>query len=363
MIPPDEGGAGRSDVVPGPSAEYPSRTDDAPSLDPAGAEQAPPDVVRPGTSTFTIEGRSAPALFVIGWLASVLGLGAVAIALLGGSNPAAPVLLIGGLIVLSVGLVSAAGSQGIERRARGVAGYHGPSPFLVFGATVPISLLAGVIVGLPLSFLDLPLDGPLARLGSVLAQALVYVALIRLLVVDAGSLSWAEMGIRRPDGRALNELGAGAMWALPVILITIPVAAILSRVVPVTPVSPLPPSGEVSGFIINLLAGAVVAPIGEEILFRGFATTAWARTLGPRRALVRGALFFAFVHILTVSGGQAGEAAGLALVGFVTRIPVAFALGWLFLRRSSIWTPIGLHAAFNGVLITLGEIALRSGAA
>jgi membrane protease YdiL (CAAX protease family) len=151
------------------------------------------------------------------------------------------------------------------------------------------------------------------------------------------------------------------LWALPVIVVTVPVAAILSQLVPVTPTSPLPPSGETTGFLINLLAGAVIAPIGEEVLFRGFATTAWARTLGPRRALVRGALFFAFVHILTVSGGQAGEAAGLALVGFLTRIPVAVALGWLFLRRGSIFVPIGLHAAFNGTLIVLGELALRSG--
>ena len=30
---------------------------------------------RPGASTFTIEGRSAPALFVVGWLATLLGLG------------------------------------------------------------------------------------------------------------------------------------------------------------------------------------------------------------------------------------------------------------------------------------------------
>jgi membrane protease YdiL (CAAX protease family) len=352
LIPPDAGGPDR----PG-DGDPPLAADD-----PAAAGAAPDPVpARPGASTFTIEGRSAPALFVVGWLASVLGLGAVAIALLGGGQPAAPILLIGGLIVLSLGLVAAAGSQGIERRARGVVGYHGPSPFLVFGATVPISLLASVLVGLPLTVLDLPLDGPVARLGSVLAQALVYVALIRLLVVDAGALRWAEMGIRRPDGRALAELGSGALWALPVIVVTVPVAAILSQLVPVTPTSPLPPSGETTGFLINLLAGAVIAPIGEEVLFRGFATTAWARTLGPRRALVRGALFFAFVHILTVSGGQAGEAAGLALVGFLTRIPVAVALGWLFLRRGSIFVPIGLHAAFNGTLIVLGELALRSG--
>ena len=317
--------------------------------------------VRPGASTFTIEGRQAPALFVIGWLATMLGLGAVAVGLLSGASPASPILLVVGLVILSVGLIAGAGSQGIERRARGATAYPGPSPVLVFASSVPTSLLAVVVLGVPMAVVGMEVDGPLGRLASVVVQALVYVALIRLLVVDTRALSWAEMGIRRPDRRAVVELLGGALWAAPVILLTIPVAAILGSIFPVTPVSPLPPAGEAMGFAINLLAGAVVAPIGEELLFRGFATTAWARDLGPRRALVRGALFFAIVHVLTISGSSASEAAGLAIIGFASRIPVALALGWLFLRRGSIWAPIGLHAAFNAILLVIGEAALRSG--
>ena len=105
-------------------------------------------------------------------------------------------------------------------------------------------------------------------------------ALVRLLVVDTRALTWAQMGIRRFDGRALSDLVGGALWALPVIVATLPVVAILGALLPVQPVSPLPPAGETLGFALNLLAGAVVAPIGEEILFRGFATTAWAQDLG-----------------------------------------------------------------------------------
>jgi len=319
---------------------------------------------RPGTSTFTIEGRSAPGLFVVGWLATLTGLVSVAVALLAGQGAglATPILLVAGLLVLAVGLIAGAGSQGIERRAKRGAAYAGPSPLLVFAASVPTSLLAVIILGVPMSLLGIAVDGPVGRLASVVAQALLYVALIRLLVVDTGALTWAQMGIRRPDRSTLPELVGGALWAGPVILVTIPVAAILGTIFPVTPVSPLPPTGETTGLILHLLAGAIVAPIGEEILFRGFATTAWMRDLGRGRALVRGALFFAVVHVLTISGGDAGEAMGLALIGFASRIPVALALGWLFLRRTSIWAPIGLHAAFNGILIVLGEIALRAGA-
>ena len=45
----------------------------------------------------------------------------------------------------------------------------------------------------------------------------------------------------------------------------------------VTPDSPLPPASDPAGLVLNLIAGAVLAPIGEELFFRGFATTAWVR--------------------------------------------------------------------------------------
>jgi len=319
-------------------------------------------VSRPGATTFTIDGRQAPALFVVGWLGTLIGLGMVGVALLGGGSPATPIVLIVGLLLLSVGLVAGAGSQAMERRARGGRAYAGPSPFLVFAASTPISLLVVIAIGIPLTIIGVAVDGPVGRLASVTVQALVYVGAIRLLVVDVGALGWRSMGIGRFDANALRELVGGAAWAAPVILLTIPIAAVLGLLLPVTPVSPLPPAGETGGFILNLMAGAIVAPVGEEILFRGLATTAWVRDLGPRRGLIRGALFFAVVHVLTVSGNSAGEALSLAIIGFATRLPVAFVLGWLFLRRGSIWAPIGLHAAFNAVLLVLGEIALRNGA-
>jgi membrane protease YdiL (CAAX protease family) len=73
-----------------------------------------------------------------------------------------------------------------------------------------------------------------------------------------------------------------------------------------------------------------------------------------------GALFFAFAHVLTIGGASAGDAFELALVAFLGRIPVALALGWLFLRRGTIWASFGLHAAFNGLLLILAEMAVRS---
>lgn len=337
-----------------------------PSDPPAETPTAPPtDTSEPprrsGTSIFTIEGRSAPGLFVLGWLATIVGLGAIVVAAMSGSGLAGSVLLIGGLVILSIGLVAGAGGQAIERRARGGRAYTGPSPFLVFAAGIPISGILLVAVGALLAALGIAVDGPLGRLASVLLQAVVYIGLIRLLVVDAGALSWAGMGITRPSAAAIGDLARGAAWALPVIAATVPIAAIVSSFLPVLPESPLPPTGDTPGLVINLLAGALVAPVSEEIMFRGFATSAWMADMGKWRGVIRGALFFAVVHVLTISGIEASQAVGVAIAAFVGRIPVALALGWLFSRSKTIWAPLGLHATFNGILLVLAEAATRMG--
>jgi membrane protease YdiL (CAAX protease family) len=311
---------------------------------------------RPGASTFTIEGRSAPGLFVVGWLATLVGLGATFVAIVAPPGLSRQALLIGGMLILSIGLVAGAGGQAIERRSRGTLPYPGPSPFLLFAAAIPVSFLGVVLLGFGFEATGIPIDGPFAPLASVIVQALVYIGLIRLLVVDTGGLSWADMGIRRPDMRALREVGYGAMWAGGAILATIPVAIVLSLVLPVLPTSPLPRTGELSGLLVNLAAGAIVAPIGEEIMFRGLATTAWTRGMGERRGLIRAALFFAFAHVLTIGGTSAGPAIALALAAFVGRIPVSLILTWLFVRHRSIWVPLGLHATFNALLLVLAEV-------
>ena len=39
-----------------------------------------------------------------------------------------------------------------------------------------------------------------------------------------------------------------------------------------------------------------------------------------------------------------------------SRIPIALALGWVFLRRGTVWASFGLHAAFNGILLVVAEV-------
>lgn len=370
---PDRGGAGGAagldeGAAAGPAegssiepADSPSDSVAPPDAPVPSGSEAPPDApYRPGASTFTIEGRSAPALFVVGWLATVVGLGTIAIGFLSGDTLGGRVLLIAGTAVLSIGLIAAAGSQGIERRVRGRLVYAGPSPLLVFAASVPVSILLIVLVALPLDVVGIPLDGPFGALLSVAIQAFVYVALVRLLVVDTGALDWRAMGVGRFDRRAVMAIGAGAAWAIPVFAVASIVGSLLQLVFRVSAPNPLPPTGDALGFAVSLLAGVIVAPFGEEILFRAFATTAWVRALGERRGLVRAALLFAFAHVLTIAGSRADQAAALALVAFLVHLPVAIALGWIFLRRGSVWASFGLHATYNAIILVVVEVASRS---
>lgn len=304
-----------------------------------------------GLTVFTLEGRAAPALFLVGWLATLIGLGATIVAI-GAAGFAGVILFAIGTALLTIGLVAAAGSQAIERRAAGVTTYAGPSPVLVFGASVSSTLFLSAVLGSVLIRLGLEPNGAALTLVGSLIIFGTYLGLVRFLVVGTGSLSWREMGFRTSRKDFLQDAAWGLALAVPVLTATGILGAILSTFLPLPPPI-LPPATDPIGIAINLVVAAVIAPIGEEIFFRGFATTAWARVYGPRRALVQGAVFFALAHILTLGGDDMGDAFRLAVFISVVRLPVALALGWVFLQRRSLVAPIFLHAAYNGIPIVL----------
>ena len=326
----------------------------------AGGDDVPPaPAATPalGLFRFTLEGRTAPGLFGAGWLTSLLGAIGAFVGILAGPTVAGALLFVIGLAALLIGLVLLGGAQAIERRVAG-SRYAGPAPLLVLAATGVGLYVAVAVVATPLRAVHVELTGPGLTLFAVLLQALVGVALIRVLVVGSGALSWTDMGLRLSLPGTMRDLAWGATFALPVIVITAMLVGILVNLLHAAPESPLQPTGTGIGLAINLLAGAVIAPVYEELLFRGFATTAWARVVPAATAIIRTSLLFALAHVITQGGDTFDEAIRVVVVGAGARIPVAFALGYVFLRRGSLWAAIGLHATFNAVLIVLAERAL-----
>ena len=305
--------------------------------------------------TFSLEGRPAPALYVLAWLLSAVGLGLLFVAIQS-PEPAGGLLLIAGLVVLGLGLVSAAGTQVVTRASRPPAAYRGPSPLIVFVLQLIFVNLLGAalfVVGLPN-----PQGSPAAFAVTGAVLLFGYVAVIWLFVVRTGALTWREMGV--PLGLPITRIVSDAAFGALVMLVAFPIITALLVVLALllqtsTPsVVPLPTAP--TELLLTIMGAAILVPIGEELFFRGYSLTAWLRDLGPRSALIRSVIFFAVIHTLNVNvaptADAAWEGARQALLLVLSLIPVAFVLGWLFLRRGLV-AAIAAHATFNGIEILL----------
>ena len=99
-----------------------------------------------------------------------------------------------------------------------------------------------------------------------------------------------------------------------------------------------------AGLFWGLFAVAVAAPIGEEMLFRGFALTVLSRRFGNAWGLVLSAALFAGLHTYSPLGLSVVFLMGLAL-------------GHVYRTGGSIWTTIFIHGINNGVQVLLAFYA------
>jgi membrane protease YdiL (CAAX protease family) len=269
-------------------------------------------------------------------------------------------LFLGGLVILSLGLLAASGAQALERANRPGVAYRGPSPWLVFAAVIPLTLVAQLLVVFVLRAVGVTPSLPVLAAVLLGLTGVIYAAVVRLLVVGTGALTWREMGLGLPRSRVVADLLYGAVFALPVLAVAGALVVFLSQFLALPP-SPLPEAIDTTGILANLISAAIIAPIGEELFFRGYATTAWERSYGRQRAIVLGAVFFALAHVITIGDTDAGRAIQAAVFAFVVRVPVGLVLGWLFLSRRSLAASIGLHATYNAIPVLLASFAVAAG--
>jgi hypothetical protein len=91
--------------------------------------------------------------------------------------------------------------------------------------------------------------------------------------------------------------------------------------------------------VLFALAGAVAAPIGEEIFFRGFLYNALKRRLSIPAAIVISGLVFAMAHF--------GPLAVIVI------FPMGMVLAYVYERTRSLWVTIAMHATNNGLAFVL----------
>jgi membrane protease YdiL (CAAX protease family) len=318
----------------------------------------PPESGPPGSGVFSIEGREAPGLYFAGWLLSVGGVLLIAIATLAASDVARLLLGLGGAAVLGLGLSAAAGYQIVVRSERDRTRYRGPAPLLVFGVVVSLSTVASAFL-LGTGILD-P-TSPFGFLVGLLIVAVAYALTVWLFAVRSGALTWRSMGwpTLGPGRllRALRDVGVAIAVMIPVTFVVLVVGGIVAALLGVEAPDVLPAPTTSAEALAVALAAAVVAPIGEELFFRGFALTAWLRDLGPGQAVFRSAVFFAIVHVANISAVTFREGAAQALLQVAVILPLGVVLGVLFLRRGIVAAIAG-HVAYNGLLLAL--LALRA---
>ena len=166
---------------------------------------------------------------------------------------------------------------------------------------------------------------------------LVQFAIFLAVAVAIAGGSRARLGLRRPRSwpRALG-LGAGLYFACFIGL------GLLDRVVHGGAEQGLTPdrwdSSRAAQFAANFLVIAVVAPMVEELLFRGIGFHLLGR-FGTIAAILGTGLAFGLYH------GLVNALPVLALFGV--------ALGWLRARTNSVYPGMLVHAAFNSVALIL----------
>lgn len=147
----------------------------------------------------------------------------------------------------------------------------------------------------------------------------------------------AAWGFRRPT--------AAFFWVLPLALVIVYAVAYVHDILvdpePQALLSHFPHTA--AGAALLALLAVVLAPLFEELFFRGFLFRGLARTWGwPLGAIVSGAIFGA-VH--------------LQLTVFIPLFGLGVVLAWVYERTGSIWTAILLHAVFNGLSVIAWALA------
>ena len=228
------------------------------------------------------------------------------------------------------------------KRAIGIpAGGWGPTQVLlaVLAVLVLVTIEAGVV-----SIFDPDLDSLGATLG---VQALLAVTLIAVALAFASrstSLVSAlgDLGLRR---FARSALGLAAVAYVAYLIF----AVIYNAFVHPEQEDITRDLGLDEGGVGAFFAGALIvaaAPLSEEIFFRGFMFGGLRRRLPMWAAAVIAGAVFGLLHY--TGPDSIGVVPQLAVLGVL--------LAWLYERTGSLWPPIILHVANNGLAL----IALTS---
>lgn len=263
-------------------------------------------------------------------------------ALPGDLRPLIGAIGVAGALMMVVGLAYELVRQVRRRRTLAQDRYRGPAIVLLLA----LAFVLGTIVQLPFTPDALALEssqGQLTLAGSVVLVTSLQAALLLvswLFVLRPRAIAFATPLLGRGH---LHALAAGLGWGL--LAWVAATAATLLMVVLLDRVGLLPPPGPAEQAIAQLEPWVVVpavvllAPIAEEVFFRGVAFNAWLRERGRSFAYIGSAALFAASHV--------------SLVQLLPIFLLGLGLAWIYRRTGSLLAPVAMHATVNGISVTL----------
>ena len=337
---------------------------------PMAAEAAPPP--QPSTPTNPLSRYRAlqvvSILLIVGGLATLIGTIVLNAAILispervdpsslGRASATLVGLLLGGLATVA-GLVMNAVRAIVVRLALPPTRYRGPSIIVLLLIAAIIASIGGLGAGADLFALQS--GGDLTIGGSMLLLTINQISLLitaGLCVIAPKALAGVRMLAERGS---VHSILLGLALAIPGWLGVAAVALVLQALLDLVGHRPQPGFWDVAMVRIDptvlALAFVVVAPVAEELFFRGVVYNAWMREYGPRVALFGSAALFAVIHANTESGE--------ALIGSVVSVVPIFGFGIvlaiLYRTTASLAAPIAMHAGYNAISVTI-VLLVRAG--
>jgi membrane protease YdiL (CAAX protease family) len=191
------------------------------------------------------------------------------------------------------------------------------------------------------------LDSPLLLFLGITLQGLAGLFLVYFVAVRRGVTSWSEMRLTGP--RARNWFWRGLGWAVVFLLVSIVIEVVQSSLFGIRVSQPefqAIQETSVAGQIAIWVAGVGMAPLSEEILFRGFLLRAIASRKGIIRGIIYSSALFALLHV--------NPAAGLENAGiFLPVFAGACLIGIAYRRSNDLLVPITAHALNNALAFSV----------
>ncbi len=214
--------------------------------------------------------------------------------------------------------------------------FWGYSDVAVFAGLLVASFIVSVsLVSIPTAVFHVRLN---VFLGTLVMQALIYVlafsALAALFRVQYGQPFWRSLGWTRFRISPAAIVISGMLTAVAVAFLGVALRT------PATRNRILDMLADPRAFVFLVIFGVTLAPVAEELIFRGFLQPLFARSLGAVGGIFAAAVPFGILHFWEY-GKSWRHALLICLAGA--------AFGWMRQRTGSTKSSSLMHASYNAL--------------